>query len=367
MKIGIIATSAWPIPYKHHSGDIFYIGLAKTLDEMGHEVTLFAPEGSYVPPHGKLVSIPCFWGKSSPTSIECEKKCFIDNINILMEQDIISDFSVNKSIAENLYKNGYKNITSTLLSGIWEHPNPQHNIIVCSENMRQRAINGATDYEGTPWPDTVPKQQASIKNTKVIHLGIDTNFYKPSYFKDNFYLWLGRWAPQRGYHVAIELARQTGIELVMAGEHPDRDYEKYQKGCCLEAIKMAKGLPNVHFEWLPADPHHHDAKIKLMQKAKAFLFPVQFQEPFGLMQIEALACGTPVIGANYGSVPEIIENGVTGYVVNTNIKDYSYALDNIKNIIPAICREQAVRRFDYSVMTSNYLREWQLVINSESW
>lgn len=369
MKIAIIATHSWPVPNLARTGDHFYAGLAKTLDEMGHDITFFAADGSYVPPHGRQLTMPCANGTGTPSSYDCEQECYNKYSNILKNQDIVHDFSITKRVAENLYNEGYRNIVSQCLGGNWTHPNPHHNIIVHSEAMRQRALRGATDYENTPLdgPSMAGYGQKPVKDAHVVNHGIDTNFFVPTYDKKSFFLWFGRWHPVRGYKFAIQLARETGIELVMLGEHPDRETSVYQKSCCLEAIKLASDLPNVNFEWLPGDPYHHETRREFIQSAKAFLYPVQFQEPFGLMQPEALACGTPVIGTNYGSVPEVIEHGVTGYVVDNTIKAFTDVLDKIDNIIPAVCRERAVKRFDYKVMAKNYLREYNMVIKGESW
>lgn len=374
MKIGIVATHNWPVPYKSHTGDHFYALLARGLDELGHEVTFFAPDGSYVPPHGQQLTMPCSWGSNNPSSNYCEYECFNKYADVFRSQDIIHDFSISQEIVVKLHNEGYKNTISQRLGGNWSYPIEPHNVIVASEAMRQRALRGASDHENTRLHNLVGAGQLSkpLKEAHVVNHGIDTDFYTPTYNKGNFFLWLGRWHTVRGYDVVIQLAKETGIELVMAGEHPDREVGDkecvdYQKSCCLEALRLAGDAPNIHFEWLPADPYHHEVKRDLIRSAKALLFPVQFHEPFGLMQAEALACGTPVIGTNYGSVPEVIINGVTGYVVNNSVQDFANVLGDVDKIIPAICREQAVKRFDYKVMTQNYLREYNLVIEGKHW
>ncbi len=367
MKIAIISTHFWPIPYRNHSGDYFYALLAQTLDEMGHDVTFFAPDGSYVPLNGKQLTMPCSMGASNPSPQECENKCFDMYADILRNQDIVHDFSLTKQIIERLYNEGYKNTISNPLSGCWYYPNPRRNFIVFSENMKQRGLRGATDYENSPTPNVAGPNQPPILDAHIVYLGIDTDLYAPNYHKKNYFLWLGRWNPVRGYRLAIQLAKETGIELVIAGEHPDREVCMYQRSCCFEALDLAKDCPNIHFEWLPADPHHHEAKIKLIQNTKALLFPVQFQEPFGLMQPEALSCGTPVIGTNFGSVPEVIEHGKTGYVVENNVEAFKVAINNIDYINPIVCREQALKRFDRHVMAKNYIKEYRKIIAGESW
>jgi glycosyltransferase involved in cell wall biosynthesis len=253
------------------------------------------------------------------------------------------------------------------MGGVWNHPNPPINIVVWSEAMRGRGLRGASDYENSPDLGMGSPPMGPIKDAHVAYGGINTDWYTPTYEKEGFFLWMNRWHMAKGYRLAIELARTTGIELVMAGEHPDRELHEYQRGCANEAQQMAADLPNVRFEWLPADPDHHDAKRELYRRAKALLYTVQFQEPFGLSQAESLACGTPVIGTRFGSVPEVIEDGLTGYVRSDSIEDLATAVKLIDGIDPKVCRNRAVERFDRHVMAASYLKEYQAVIDGKTW
>lgn len=367
MKIGIITTHSYPIPTPTHTGDIVILDLAFALDALGHKVDVFAPEGTHCPPNGRLFSMRCSNGSASPPSWACEESCYIDHADVLREEDIVHDFSITKRVVERLVGEGKTNVISTLLGGTWGHPNPPMNIALWSKAMRDRGLRGATDYEGTPTPDMGGPSQTPIKDARVVYGGIDTSYYSPSYQKGDSYLWMNRWHVAKGYHVAIDIARKTGIELVMAGEHPDNERFDYQRNCANEAVSLAADLPNVKFEWLPADPYHHDAKRELYRKAKALLYTVQFQEPFGLSQAESLACGTPVIGINFGSVPELIEDGLTGFVRSNDIDDLSSSLELVDQIDPKVCRDEAVKRFDRSVMAKSYLDQYQAIISGESW
>lgn len=368
MKIGIITTHSFPIPTPTHTGDVVITDLARTLDEMGHEVDLYAPAGTYKPPNGRQLPMRCSLGKATPSSWVCEQECFESYAEILRREDIVHDFSISKRITETLIAEGKRNVISTLLGGTWTHPNPPINIVVWSKAMRERGLRGATDYEGTPTPEMGGPPQQPIKDAHVVHGGIDTDWYTPAIDrKEGFLLWMNRWHPAKGYHVAIEVAKGTGLELVMAGEHPDREMFEYQKNCALHAVELAKGLPNVRFEWLPPDPDHHEAKRELYRRAKALLYTVQFQEPFGLSQVEALSCGTPVIGINFGSVPELITDGVTGYVRDNDVKSLTVAAERAGEIDPKICRSEAVNKFDRRVMAKSYLNEYQAVIDGKGW
>lgn len=368
MKIGIVATHSFPIPTPTHTGDIVVLDLADSLDAMGHEVTVYAPEGTRAPPHGRVLPMPCSFGKYPPSSEECEIACFNQHAGTLLHEDIVHDFSVTKQIVEAMMRAGKRNVISTPLGGQWAHPDPPINIAVWSKAMRDRGLRGAGDYEGTIFTQWAGPPQRPIKDAHVVHGGIDTDLYTPDYAnKKGFFLWMNRWHPAKGYQVAIDLARQTGIELVMAGEHPDRELFAYQADCARSAVKLAEGLPNVRFEWLPADPHHHAAKRELYRQARALLYPVQFCEPFGLSQVEALASGTPVIGTNLGSVPEVITHGVTGLVCENNIAALTVAVQQIDQIRLQDCRQDAVTRFDRKVMARAYMSEYLNIINGQVW
>lgn len=367
MKIGLVATHSFPIPYKTHTGDVVIMDLARSLDEMGHEVHLYAPDGSYKPPHGQLYPMRASFGKYPPSAEYCEQECFHNYADILRNEDIVHDFSVTKSIVENLHREGKTNTLCTLMGGAWTHNYPPHNLVVWSQAHRDRVLRGATDYEGTPTPDLAGPPQKPVKDAHVVYGGVDTDFYTPTYEKKDFYLWMNRWHPAKGYRMAIEIAKETGIQLVMAGEHPSNEMFDYQKQCALEAVDLAIGHPNIRFQWLPPDPDHHTAKRELYRQAKALFYTVQFQEPFGLSQTESLACGTPVIGTNFGSVPEVIKDNIVGYVCKNEIQDFISKLEKIDNLNPQTCREYAVSNYDRRVMAASYLVQYQNILSGNGW
>lgn len=365
MKVAIISTHSFPIGLRGpitKTGDVVIMDLVRSLSELGHEVSFFTPANGFVPNNVTVYPMLCSFGKYPPSSEHCEQDAFNKYRDILLAQDIIHDFSVTKIISENLYKIGYKNIISTLMGGAWNYEYQPHNLVVWSNAHRDRVLRGATDYENTPTPDLAGPPGKPVKDAKIVYGGIDTLFYTPSYDKKDFFLWMNRWHPAKGYKIAIELAKQTGIKLVMAGENPKNELFEYQRDCALEAMVLANGYPNIHFEWLPPDLDHHVAKRELYRQAKALLYTVQFQEPFGLSQVEALSCGTPVIGTNFGSVPEIIKNDINGYVCDNMIQSLYMAIKNVGKIDYQTCRANAIIRFDKFVMAKSYLDEYENVL-----
>jgi glycosyltransferase involved in cell wall biosynthesis len=125
--------------------------------------------------------------------------------------------------------------------------------------------------------------------------------------------------------------------------------------------------------WLPFHPRIKSVgyvqgkeKIKLLQNAKALIFPVQWEEPFGLVMIEAMACGTPVFGTKRGSLPEIIEDGVTGYLINTD-QELADKMNDSGQLSSLACRERVERLFSEEAMYHANLETYRDAINGMKW
>ena len=375
MNIVIVAPHQWPIPTPAHTGHIVIWDLAQALVKLGHDVKFIAPAGTkrFGGSGGgsaTLLDMPCSNGTASPTAMDAEHAAIRHHMDALKVCDIIHDWSVEKSFAEMFPDK----TVSTVMSGNFDRPKHGRNVVVWSKEMQARAYRGASDYEGTEFSQWHSTSRA-LADARVVPGGVDTEFWCPdsadgqyilawSHQRDHI-LWLGRWHPARGYALAIETARKNPhLEFVMAGEHPKDALNEHQRECAIEAEQLAAGVPNVRIEWLPKE-NHREAVREQHRRAKAFLFVPRFREPFGLSQAEALACGTPVIGTNIGSVPEVIEHGVTGFVVEPAF--LAQACEKIGHIDPAKCRSEAVRRFDRSVMAKNYLEQYQAVVDGKGW
>jgi glycosyltransferase involved in cell wall biosynthesis len=147
-----------------------------------------------------------------------------------------------------------------------------------------------------------------LHQARTIHHGIDLSGYRVQEKKEDYLAFIGRIAPMKGTHLAIEVARKTGMPLKIAGEVQPlfREYFDHE-------IK-----PNVDGKFIEyVGEADLEAKNELLGKARAMLFPIQWDEPFGLVQVESMACGTPVLALPGGSVREIVSDGVSGYVCDS--------------------------------------------------
>lgn len=360
MKIGIIASHSFPIPFANlHTGDTVILNLAKELKLLGNQVTMYAPAGT---DFDNLKTMKCSYGKYPPSSEECEQSCHDTHKESLYNQDIIHDFSASKNIVKMMNDSGFSKTCCTLMGGPWMQYWETKNLIGWSDAHKDRIIRGKSDYENT----LMSNLGANGKPNSSVHRvygGIDNSFYTPTYNKKDYFLWMGRWHEVRGYKMAIELAKKTGIKLVLAGEHPDYEMFEYQRKCALEVPELIKGFSNIQTVYLPQDPHHHEFKRELYREALGFLYTVQFNEPFGLSQVEAMSCGTPVLATNYGSMPEIIKHNVTGFICENNINSFEDAINNIYKISYEDCRRQACN-FSIQNMAKSYLEVYRSIIES---
>jgi glycosyltransferase involved in cell wall biosynthesis len=198
------------------------------------------------------------------------------------------------------------------------------------------------------------RQRPDLPWVATVHNGIPTDEYPFREAKQPFVLWLGRMSPEKAAHIAIDTAREAGRPLVLAGKCNEPAEKRYFN----EEVRPRLG-PDV--TWVgEADTH---LKKKLLSEASCLLFPIQWPEPFGIVMVEALACGTPVVALRQGSVPEVVDDGVTGYICD-DPRHLSIALNGVDRINPHNCRRHAVRHFEASAMAFAYEAVYLSLVNS---
>jgi glycosyltransferase involved in cell wall biosynthesis len=340
MKIAQVSPLYESVPPKLYGGTERVVSyLTEELVNLGHDVTLFASGDSQT--SATLIPI-------SAAGLRLDSKV-IDPIALHVGMvEIVSKlqdhFDVIHFHIEYLHfpvsrRADYKHITtlhsrldapevSMLLGEYREIP-----VVSISNNQR----SPVTDYPN--WQGTV-------------YHGLPLDLYKPKMDPEHYFAFLGRICPDKGIEPAIQIAERSGVRLKVAAkvDAMDKDY--------FEAIEPLLRMPWVEFLGEISDKE----KQELLGNAAALLFPVHWPEPFGMVLIEAMACGTPVIAFNHGSVPEIIEHGVTGYIVSS-VEEAVAAAQTIKNIDRSECRSQFERRFSAPRMASDYLHLYDRVIS----
>jgi glycosyltransferase involved in cell wall biosynthesis len=178
-----------------------------------------------------------------------------------------------------------------------------------------------------------------------IYHGLPVDMFQPVSEADDYLLFLGRIAPEKGPTRAIEIARRAGRKLIIAAKVDPADQAYYE-------AKVRPLIDGRHVEFV-GEISDRD-KQELLGHAYALLFPIDWPEPFGIVLIEALACGTPVIGWPLGSVPEIIEHGRTGFLV-TSVDQAVSALGQTRTLDRALIRRVFESRFTARRMAEEYV------------
>ena len=210
---------------------------------------------------------------------------------------------------------------------------PNQHYISISNNQR----SGAPDL---PYAETV-------------YNGIDTDLFAFSDAHDGYLLFAGRIVPEKGVKEAIQVAQMSGQRLLIIGPtYPDhQDYFDHH-------VK-----PHLNEKILYLGLMEREHLIKYYQMAKALLFPIQWEEPFGLSMVEAMACGTPVIALRRGSVPEVIKHGKTGYVVDS-MAEMAAAVGKIEKIRRQDCRQHVEQSFSVKNMVGGYAKAFEKILAS---
>ncbi|HKO10907.1 MAG TPA: glycosyltransferase family 4 protein [Acidobacteriaceae bacterium] len=184
-----------------------------------------------------------------------------------------------------------------------------------------------------------------------VYHGLPEDLHAPRLEGGEYLAFLGRISPEKRVDLAIEIARQAGMKIRIAAKIDPSDQDYY------ESVRHLFDEPHVEF----LGEIGEENKGEFLGNAAALLFPVDWPEPFGLVMIEALACGTPVIAFRRGSVPEIIEHGLTGFVVD-NVEEAARAARRISLIKREICRSEFENRFSARRMCHDYLRVYRGVL-----
>jgi glycosyltransferase involved in cell wall biosynthesis len=339
LSIAVLSPVWFPVPPTGYGGIEWVVSLlADGLVDAGHETTLFASGDSTT--KAQLIAVhdvapSALIGQSLPElthALACYERAG--------EFDVINDHS---------------GLPAAALSGCVETPvlhtvhgpldsdagsiyeqiarvSPRLGFISVSLNQRKPKPN-------LPWV-------ANCLNA------IDLALYPFDPRGGDYLLFLGRMSPDKGAHRAIAVAREAGVPLKLAGKNREpaeqrffREYVEPQLGDGIEYLGEVS----------------HEEKVALLQGARATLFPIEWEEPFGLVMIESMACGTPVIATRWGAVPEVIEDGRGGIIVDT-VDEMASALTAADELDPFECRASVEARFSPERMVRDYVDAYRAAI-----
>jgi glycosyltransferase involved in cell wall biosynthesis len=182
---------------------------------------------------------------------------------------------------------------------------------------------------------------------------LDFSVYPVMPHRGEYLLFLGRMSPDKGAHRAVAVARETGLPLKLAGKMQEPKEREYFHE--LVEPHLVNGI-----EYMGEVTHGE--KVELLQHARATLFPIEWEEPFGLVMIESMACGTPVIATRRGAVPEVIEDGRSGIIVD-DYREMAGALERADELEPLELRRYVEEEFSAQRMVRNYVAAYETAIS----
>lgn len=327
MKIAMLAPIAWRTPPRGYGPwEKVTSLLTEALVNRGLEVTLFATGDSIT--SAKLESVcPSPYAEDVNLDAKVLECLHISNV---MEQAHRFDIIHNQFDFLPLSYAGLINtpVVTTIHGFSSEKIIPVY-----------KKYNALTSYVSISDADRHPQ----LKYIDTIYHGIDSKVFQLSENKEEYLLFYGRLHADKGAHAAIEIARQCGLPLFIAGLVQDQNYYDREIAPHIDGSNVCY-LGNVSQE----------KGNELLGRAKALLHPIYFDEPFGLSVAESLMCGTPVIAFNRGSMPELIEHGATGFLVNT-IGEAVASVRQIDQINPLYCRTMAKKKFSIEKMADHYI------------
>jgi glycosyltransferase involved in cell wall biosynthesis len=189
-----------------------------------------------------------------------------------------------------------------------------------------------------------------------VHNAIDVASYPFRPDKDDYVLWIGRFVEMKAPHLAIDVARAAGRRIVLAGKCSEPREKAF-----FEAEVAPRLGPDVEY----VGEADGDLKRQLYAGARCLVFPLQWEEPFGLVMVEAMACGTPVVALRRGAVPEIVPHAEGGFVID-DLEDMPRAVVDADGIDPFECRRIVEERFDLPVMAAGYERLYRQILDARS-
>jgi glycosyltransferase involved in cell wall biosynthesis len=184
------------------------------------------------------------------------------------------------------------------------------------------------------------------------HNALDFSVYPCKPHRGDYLLFLGRLSPDKGAHRAVAVAMETGLPLKLAGKMQEPKEREYFHE--LVEPHLVNGI-----EYLGEVTHGE--KVELLQNARATLFPIEWEEPFGLVMIESMACGTPVIATRWGAVPEVIDDGRSGIIVDS-YREMPAALEHADQLDPLELRHYVEQEFSPQRMVNDYLGAYEAAI-----
>lgn len=336
LKVGLLAPPWAAVPPPGYGGtESVVCQLAEGLTVAGHEVVLYATGDSTAPVPTLYASATANWDRFGDGEVELPH--VMGGYEALAGCDIIHDHTLLGPAWA--LASGYDRVVTTChgpfrgeLRAIYRRYGKRLPVVAISHDQTSHAPEIAVD--------------------RVIHHGLDPEEYPLGRGDGDYLLFLGRMTPDKGVREAVLAARAAGEQLLIAAKNREPVEQSYFTE---EIAPLLDSNVDVVGEVAG------DAKLALLGGAKALLNPIQWAEPFGLVMIEAMACGTPVIACPVGAAPEIVDAGSTGFLCCDHTELVA-AIHRVDDLSREACRAAVIQRFSTERMTADHIALYQEMV-----
>lgn len=355
LRIAQVTNLMESVPPSHQHGlEQLVYDLTEELAKMGHQITLFATADSKT--SARLIPL---WPKATMRDPYAKKKdpSFYTKLTVAAALNQQSEFDIIHDHSRFIAPYFAPLVKTPIVSTI-------HHPISFEESYKKEFPPDYQPYFKNAW-ETYRKKVHTVVVSRfqaekyaapstVIHNGTNIHTVLPNYDPGKYLAFLGYITPDKGVAEAIQAVLKTDETLLISG--PLDQTELNQK---YFSEKIHPFLDNQKIKYL--DPLSHEEKINFLKNAKAVLMPIQWDEPFGLVAIESMTCGTPVIAWNRAAMPEIIENGVSGFLINS-VEEMAQKISQINKLDRKNARKRVEENFTSEIMAQNYVNLYNQIL-----
>lgn len=351
MRIGILAPIAWRTPPEHYGGwELVASNLTEGLVKQGHEVTLFATGDSQTTAHLEAVC-PTPLNQNSQLDARVYESLHTAHAFEMAQSGNFEVLHNNTGCFPLCFSRLVAIPVLTTLHGSAAEENSR----LIYQNYREQPYVSISYAERENAPD--------LNYVANVYNGVDSSTFSPVEKSGAYLLVIGRMSPDKGVHLAILVAQRLGMPLILAGIVPPENQLYFE-----QQIKPFLAPGRVEF----VGPADHKLKNQLLGGAFALLHLVTYREAFGLTIVEAMACGTPVVGVNLGSIPELVKPGLSGMVVpyladeDKLVESVSTAVQQAGKLERRLISRYAADNFGVNRMVQGYLNIYKEVIDQSN-
>jgi glycosyltransferase involved in cell wall biosynthesis len=339
MKVAVLSPVWFPVPPSGYGGIEWIVALlADGLADAGHDVTLFASGDSHT--RARLDAVferapserigQTFW------ELQHALNCFArhEDFDVIHDHTGLMGLALGSLLSTPL--------VHTVHGPVNGHPGDLYEQVVRMAphtRLISLSLSQREPRPHLPWVANVPNA-----------LDLSVYPYRPE--RGDYLLFVGRMSPDKGAHRAVAIALEAGLPLKLAGKCAEPAEQEY-----FDTFVR----PHLGGDREYVGEVTHGEKVQLLQHARATLFPISWQEPFGLVMIESLACGAPVIATRWGAVPEVIDDGRTGIIVD-DWREMAGALEAADELESDVMRREVEERFTPARMVADYVAAYQAVL-----